>query len=151
MALVLNALAQEQDIRIHGSWFSFKPKQIKEMHEDKVFFLVSQRRDQGFVALPDEMADLDFRNSKEGKEILSTAEAKGVNQRCEFLEMLRKNEIVSLQRDIDRRGDKYDARLEMSKEMIKNLEELASYQVKKQDEVLAQVAKIKEIEALLGK
>lgn len=149
MALVMNASSQEQQIRVHGAWFTFKPKQMKDMHEDKVFFLTSTAAYLGFVGLPDSLADLEFRASEEGKAILQAAEEQGIRNRIEYLEMLKTNETVSLQRDLDQQGLKYDSRLEVKPAMMKNFEELVSYKAKKQDEAQKQVDRIKEIEELL--
>src|SRR5438128_2242204 len=111
MPLIMNASSQEQQVRVHGAWFTFKPKQIKEMHEDKVYFLTAQCGYLGFVTLPDSLSDLDYKQSAAGKAAIAEAESIGIQNRIQYLEMLKKNEIVSLQRDLDRANLKYDSRL----------------------------------------
>ena len=149
--LVMNASSQEQSVRVYGSWFTFKPDQIKEMNEDKGLFLTIQCNYLGFVGLPDKInEDIDFKNSDEGKQIIANAKKQGIMNRIQYLERLKQNELVSLQRDIDRAGLKYDARLEMSSGMMKNLEELAGYKSKQQDQNQEKLDRIAEIEKLLG-
>lgn len=149
MPLVMNASSKEQQVRVHGAWFTFKPKQIKDMHEDKVFFLTSKCSGQGFVSLPDSLEDMDFRASPEGQVLLKSAEEKGVQLRIAFLEDLKRNELVALQRDLDQKNLKYDARLEITPEMLGNFEELASYKTSKNDEAQKRVDRIKELEKIL--
>lgn len=150
MALVMNASSQEQSVRVHGSWFTFTPGQIKDMHEDKVYFLSSNCAYLGFVSLPETLADLEFRSSEEGKTIIQKAKETGIANRIQHLEELKRNELVSLQRDIDKSNMKYDARLEMASGMVKNLEELAGYKSRSQDAKQQQLDRVKEIEKLLG-
>lgn len=149
--LVMNASSQEQSVRVYGSWFTFKPDQIKDMNEDKGMFLTIQCNYLGFVGLPDAISeDLEFKNSEEGQRIIAEAKKQGVKNRIQYLERLKQNELVALQRDIDRAGLKYNARLEMSDGMMQNLEELASYKTKQQDENQDKLDRISEIEKLLG-
>jgi hypothetical protein len=149
MPLVMNASSQEQQVRVHGAWFTFSPGQIKDMHEDKVFFLTSTCSYLGFVGLPESLSDIDFKNSEAGQKLLAEAKQKGIANRVAFLESLKRNEIVSLQRDLDKANQKYDARLEMDPAMLPQLEELATYKIKKQDEAQKKLDRIKEIEAQL--
>lgn len=149
MALVMNATAKEVQVKVHGNWFTFKPKQIKVMDDEKVFFLTSTNAYLGFVSLPQSLEDIDYRSSKEGQALLTDAEKRGVEQRVAHLESLKHNELVSLQRDLDQRNLKYDARVDMSKEMIQNLEELASYKKKSKNEEAEKVQAIKKLEAAL--
>jgi hypothetical protein len=145
MALIFNALNREQQVRVHGAWFTFKPEQIKEMDENKVFFLISKRSHEGFVSLPDELADPEFKRTEEGKRILQEAKAQGVANRVTYLESLKQNELVSLQRDYDTSNIKSDPRSAMSAGMLRNLEELAGY--KKAGKAI-DAEKIKQIKAL---
>jgi len=149
MPYVMNASSVEQQVRVHGSWFTFKPKQIKEMHDDKVYFLTSNCAYLGFVTLPDTLSDLEFKQSEEGQKLIKEAEERGVANRIAFLESLKQNELVALQRDLDQKNLKYDARLEMSPQMVGHFEELASYKVAKQDEAQKKIDRVKEIEKLL--
>lgn len=149
MPLIMNASSIEQTVKVHGAWFSFKPKQIKTMAEEKVFFLSSSCAYLGFVSVPEELEDLDIRASKEGQAKIKEAEERGIANRVQFLERLKHNELSSLQRDYDLRNDKSDPRVLVSKEMLKNFEELVTYKNKKQDMAQEQVNRIKELEKLL--
>jgi len=149
MPFIMNASSQEQQVRVHGAWFTFKAKQVKEMHEEKVAHLSTNCSHLGFVSLPETYADLEFRNSPEGVATLKSAEDAGVKNRIQHLESLKKNELVALQRDIDRSGSKYDARLEVNEEVLKQLEELANYKIKNEDVAQQRVDRIRELEKKL--
>lgn len=149
MALVMNASCVEQAVQVHGSWFTFKPDQIKDMHSDKVFHLVSKKGEQGFVSLPDDLSDLDFRQSKEGQAMITAAKAQGIANRVKHLEWLRDNELVSLKRDLEQKNIGSDPRAFMSDDAVKALEELSSYKNKSKSDDAAKIARIKELEAAL--
>lgn len=150
MPFIMNASSQEQQVRVHGAWFTFKPKQVKQMLEEKVIFLSSTCAYLGFVALPDALEDLEP-SSPEAKKLKAEAEKQGIQNRVKYLEQLKHNEIVSLQRDIDKSNQKYDARLEAAPEFLAQLEELAEYKVQHLDEAQARLDRIKELEAKLEK
>jgi len=151
LPFIINASSKEQQVKVQGDWFTFKSKQIKEMQEDKVRFLTSANAYLGFVEVDPRIEDLDFKNSKEGQAVIKKAEMDGVRARVAFLEDLKRNEIISLGRDLSRAGLDYDPRIEMSDGMLKHLEELASYKAEKQDEAALKVERIKELEKLIEK
>lgn len=149
MALIMNACSINQSVQVHGAWFTFGPGQIKDMQEDKVFFLTSRKGYLGFVTLPDEMADLDFRNSKDGQEILAKAKVEGVGKRIAHLESVRDNELVSLKRDLEQKNIKSDPRSFMSDGAIAAMEELAQYKKKNASETEKRIERVKQLEELL--
>jgi hypothetical protein len=144
MALVMNATSREVQVKIHGSWFTFKPEQIKEMHDGKAFHLASTCAYMGFVMVPDEFSDLDYKASKAGKEKLAELKAQGISNRVQYLEMLKDNELVSLKKDLDQKNLKIDPLTFMSKGMEENLKELATYKKASSQVEAERVARIKE-------
>lgn len=148
--LIFNASAIKQTIQANGSWFTFKPKEVKNMNDEKGQWVAANLQYLGFVALPASMEDLEFSRSKEGEAIKKAKENEGVASRVQHLEWLRQNEMVALQRDIDRSNQKYDARLDMSPQAIDHLEELAGYKKKVNEESSARLARIAELEKAIA-
>jgi hypothetical protein len=91
MPFVMNASSKEQTVQAHGAYFTFGPGQIKEMSENKVYFLSSAKAYLGFVAIPEEAADVEWRNSPEGKAKIEELRATGIQNRIQHLEWLKNN------------------------------------------------------------
>ena len=153
MPFVMNASSKEQTVQAHGAYFTFTPGQIKEMSESKVYFLASNKAYLGFVAVPEEAADLEWRSSPEGKAKLEELRAEGVQNRIQHLEWLKNNELVSLRKDMDKANIKSETASEMTAEstsaLTSALEELKSYKTKKSDVVKERAEKIRELEKAL--
>jgi primosomal protein N' len=154
MPFIMNASSVEQSVQVHGSWFSFKAKQIKEMNEAKSAFLTSTKGYLGFVALPDEASDLDWRSTKEGKAEIESAERNGIENRIRHLEWLRSNEQKSLRKDMDKVNMKSEVAAEWTDSSYNALkaaaEELATYKKSTDNKVEDRTKKIKDLEAALG-
>lgn len=153
MPFVMNASSKEQTVQAHGAYFTFTSGQIKEMSDSKVYFLSSAKAYLGFVAVPEEFSDLEYRNSAEGKQKLEELRAKGVANRIQHLEWLKNNELQSLRKDMDKANIKAETASEMTTEstnaLTSALEELKGYQTKKIDIVKERADKIRELEAAL--
>ena len=153
MALVMNASSKDQTVMVHGSWFTFKPQQIKELNDDKVHFLCEKSMHLGFVAVPEELADLDARSSAEGKKKLEALREQGISNRIRHLEWLRNNEMRSLRKDMDKQNIKAEVESEMTGDsfsaLSSALKELAGYKTKTNDTVKDRAAALKELNAAL--
>lgn len=151
MALVMNCTTREVSVPVGGSWFTFKPKQIKDLDENKAYFLAAYKHYEGFVSVPEKFSDLEYRSSEEGKKELATLEQQGIDNRIKHLQFIKHNEFTSLKKDMLKNNDHSDPKLEMSKATLALIEELAGYQQKAEAEKRDQVAKITELEKLLDK
>lgn len=153
MPLIMNASSKEQMVQVHGSWFTFAPGAIKEMNENKVYFLASNKAYMGFVAVPDKFSDLDERNTKEGKAELEELRMKGIQQRIQHLEWLKHNELKSMREDMDKKNLKAAVESQMSPESFKALtsamEELKGYQAKSHDTAKERADVLKALQAEL--
>lgn len=149
MAFVLNASSKQQSVKVHGSWFTFNPGQIKQMDDIKVSFLTSIASYQGFVEVSEEFADPSFSATPKGRAALDEARAKGIANRIKHLEWLKKNELESLRGDMDRANIKAETSSEYTPESVtalkRALEELKDYQIKKTDEMGAAVSEIEKL------
>lgn len=152
MPFVLNASSREVTVKVHGSHFTFAPKQVKAIIDPtKANFMSERQAIEGLVQLPEQWEELEYRESPEGKAAFKEAEAQGIKARIAYLEQLKRNEIVSLQRDLDVANLNYDSRLEMSDKMMTQLEELSQYKIKDQDEQQKKLDRIKKLEKLIDK
>jgi len=145
MALVLNCLKQEVSVQALGDWFTFKGEQMKELNDNKATFIGDRKAYLGFVRVPEAFADVEYRNSEEGKAALEALKKQGITARCDFLRQTVNNELVSLKGDLDRANIQADVRAYMSPGATAAMEELASY---KRSDAEAAAAKIKHIEEL---
>lgn len=146
MALVMNASAVTQTAQVHGSYFTFAPGQIKDMQDPKVDFLTSHKAYLGFVALPESMSDLEFRNTEEGKAILEQAKALGVANRIKHLDWLIANETKSLRNDMDKANLKSETSAEFNAPALQGaLKEKKEYRAKKADALAQQVDEINKL------
>lgn len=153
MALVMNASSKEQTVQVHGAWFTFAPGAIKEMNDNKVAFLSSNKAYLGFVAVPEKFGEVEERNSPEGKRELEELKAAGITNRIKHLEWLRNNEMQSLRQDMDKKSIKAETETEMSTDSFAALkgalEELKGYKSKTADTVKQRAAELKELAAAL--
>jgi hypothetical protein len=148
MALVMNASNEIATFRVFGNHFTLKPGQIKSFQENIARFISINEttKNLGLVTLPDELEDLDMRQSPEGKAILEDKKKDGVNNRIAFLRQLVYNNQVSLRQDLEKANIKADPRVFASSGEMGAYEELVKYQAKKEDEDQKKVARIKALE-----
>jgi hypothetical protein len=150
MPLVMNALDTERSVCAQGNWFTWKPKQIKNIgSDDLALFFTSNLAHEGLVRIPDAFEEPDYRLTEEGKKELAEASAKGLNARIAFLDSVISNELVSLKRDLSRNNDQTDPRAYMHPNMIKNMEELAGYKRKQTAAKEEKISKIAELEKMI--
>lgn len=159
MSIVMNCLDKEQTVAVGGNHFTFAPHQMKYFSNQNVAeSLAKLRRDQGFMLMPESMehlgllkeAQFDKIVTPEEKEQIISIRREGIENYCRRLRELIYNATVSLQRDIDRAGLKYDARVEMTNTDIERLRELNKYQKAKQDHTQKKLDEIKELEKSLA-
>lgn len=151
MALIMNASCVPQSFTVFGHHFVLKPGQIKNFNDNIAQFISSERADLGLVPLPDEFTDPEFKDTDEGKRILSEKKADGVKARVFRLKQLAYNETVALKLDLEARNMKTDPRVFMSESALKQLEELASYMDEEDTQKAEQIEKIKRVEKRIGK
>ena len=99
MALILNANIKEVSVQAFGNWFTFKPGQKKNMDSKLVDFLAMQKKDMGFVSLPDICSEEP--DSPEAKAAVEAAIKQGRANVVAYCERMISNLEVSLQKDYD--------------------------------------------------
>lgn len=143
--VIMNASMEEHSTKVFGRYHKFKPEQIKIVSENLGRFLVSERRGLGFVALPEEFEDPEFRLTDEGKEILEERKSEGVRNRIQRLTEIARNNSVSLKMDLRSSNIQTDPRALASKGELSAMRQLVEYRKAAKD---TEQAKIDEIEAL---
>lgn len=151
MPFIMNALTKEVSTDARGTWFSFKPKQIKNIADEHLAdFFASNRAHEGLVRLSDGFEDPDYKASEAGKQELADASQRGLEARVNFLTYVVNNELSGLKKDLMRNNDPTDPRTYMSKGMIANMEELAGYKSAAQKAKTDQLNKIADLEKLIN-
>lgn len=133
MAFVYNATEEEQSFKAAGNWFTFKPKQIKNMNDDIATFIALNRKEHGVVVLPQEFEDLDYKNSEEGKKVLEKMTAQGVDAYISGLRAIIANNQVSLRQDLEKANIKADPAAFASDGEIAAMRLVKKYNDKKKD------------------
>ena len=149
MALIMNATAVEQRVKVFGNYFSLPPDKIKNFQENIAHFLTNDRAYLGFVSIPEKFDELDYRDSEEGKAELVKIKMLGVQRRILYLKQLINNETVSLQKDLDIKGIKIDPRVYMDDKMVVQMKELSDYQTSAKDAAQDKLKLIKRLEKKL--
>lgn len=107
MALVMSTDIENVKVQAFGNWFDFKPGQIKNMQPEIARFLTVDKKEYGFVSLPDTLEDED-RNSEVFKQAVAEATTLGRNNIIAKLSRLRHNIEVSMKRDMEMANIKAD-------------------------------------------
>ena len=151
MALIMNASADAVDFKVFGSHFTMKAGQIKTFQDHIARFIATNEstRNKGLVVLPDELEDLDVRQSSEGRALIEAKKKDGVNNRIAHLRQVIYNNQVSLRQDLEKSNLKADPRSFASEGEIAAYEELVKYQSSKEDEDQKRIDRIKALESKL--
>jgi len=145
MALVMNARTEEVSVKVRGNWFTFKSKQIKHFEPNIAQFMTDELSEEGLVSLPEELEDLDFRTSQAGKDIIKTAEVKGIDNFVKKLRRVIFNNQVSLRQDLERANIKVDPAVYATEGEKEAMRLLAKYQRANKDSQQASVDEIKDL------
>ena len=145
MAFVYNATNEQQDIKIFGNWFSFKPGQIKALDDKLAHGLCVDKKEYGIVGLPAEFEELEYRNSEEGKAILEAKKEEGIANYINHLRSIVMNNQVSLRKDLAMANMQLDPAVLATKGEMKAVEMLAKYQRGKDDVAQKNAEKFKEL------
>lgn len=160
MPAIMNCLDESNECRIGGNNFSFKPRQLKYFHDTGIASAIDRlKREDGFILLPDSCEylthlkdeDREKTITPEQRKVIEEKRLEGINSYLTNLRRLMNNATISLQRDLDRAGYKYDARIEASKADLHRLEVLAKYQDVKEDQNQVSLDKFKELESRITK
>lgn len=150
MALVYNATEELQSFKAAGNWFTFKPKQMKQMDDAIAHFIATERQEFGMVLLPEELSDPEYKASPEGKELLEQKTEQGINSFVSALRQVIYNNQVSLRQDLQQANIQADPASFASDGELKAMELVAKYQRAKNDDEQKKIDKVKELMKTVG-
>lgn len=136
MPYIMNSLEESVSTQAHGKWFTWKPREIKLFHNEKlVGFLAMQRGEEGLVEVPDSMMEMD-KTSQEYKEALYAKIKEGVTKYIAKQNYVIRNLEMSLRRDYETSGQKGNFLFEASKGELQAYKNLKKYKEFEQQEHL---------------
>jgi hypothetical protein len=149
MSMVLNASVEDQHVVVFGNHFNVKAGQIKSFEEKIAHFLCTDRSYMGFVSMPEEFSDPEFKSSPEGQKIFEDRRKSGVENRTRFLRQVIANNEISLRQDLEKANIKADPKTFASDGEVAAYEELVKYRKKQEDEDAKRAARIAELQKQL--
>ena len=133
MAYIYNATNEEQSIRALGSYFTFKPKQMKMMNDDMSSWIAVEKKHHGLVQLDNRFEDEEFRKSDDGQALLKSAEEEGITNYLHHHRMIIANNQISLRRDLEQANIKADPSAFATSGEIESMKIVARYGARDQD------------------
>lgn len=132
----MNTLTDSVSTQVHGSWFTWKPQEIKSIHNPKLAEFISQKRgEDGLVEIPEYVMELD-KNGSEFKVAIAERRKEGVTKRVMKLNSIVRNLEMSLRRDYETSGQKGNFLFEASQGELAAYKELKKYKEFEQTEKL---------------
>lgn len=160
MPKIWNPTEELVNTKMQGSWFSFKPGQMKIMDQDKANFITTNRQETGLVVLPgifdpnDDAYVEGYEKTQEGMKILEEFREKGIENLVQFhLDIIKNNQVFS-KRDLAKENPGVDAlklaAIEASPGEIKAMQLVRKYQAKKQDTQAKRIAEVQKMMEEIG-
>jgi hypothetical protein len=145
----MNALDVDVYVQAHGKPFSFKPRQIKNMHNPNLAMFLSQNRgENGLVDIADEVMELD-KNSPEFLEAIEAKRKEGIEKRINKLRWIINNLESSLRYDIETKGLKIDPLSQASKGELLAYKEMATLVDAEQKQAINTADEIRKMQGVL--
>jgi len=143
----MNALDKEVQTQAHGKWFSWKPREIKVIHNPNLsMFLYQNRGEEGLVEIPEHIMELD-KNSNEYKQAIYEKRSEGVRKFVAKQNMIVRNLEMSLRRDYETSGQKGNFLFEASQgelEAYKNLKMYKEFEAEQKLNTADEIQKLRE-------
>ena len=158
---VYNPTEEEVTTQINGSYFSWKPGQVKQMRKAQAEFVDTNRQDLGLVVVSDprfipseEAYILGFDKTEEGKKVLEPLRQRGLNNLIQHLSLIIRNNQVSLRQDLANKyptGDSAKMAAAMaSKGELEAMRLVAKYKQKTHDNAAKQVEEVEKLMKQVG-
>lgn len=104
MPYIMNALPTQVQTQAHGKWFTFKPLEIKYLHNPNLAEFISQRRiEDGLVEIPEAIYELEKTNPERAT-FIEDRRREGVQRRIQGLSVVVRNLTNSLAMDYSKVG-----------------------------------------------
>lgn len=160
---VYNPTEEEVTTTIHGSFFTWKPGQVKQMRASMAQFVDTNRQDLGLVKIEDPRfipAEQDryvpgFEKSDEGKKYLEPFRVKGINNLIKALSETIRNNQICLRQDLANKwptGDsKQMAAAQASEGELRAMRMVKKYKSKTLDNVAKQIDEVETLMDTIGR
>lgn len=127
MPYVMNSLNEDVTTQAHGKYFSWKPQEIKLLHNVKLAEFLTQRRgEEGLVEVPEQMMEMD-KNSSEFKVAIYQKRKEGIEKFLKKQNWIVRNLEISMRGDYERSGQKGNFLFEASPGELAAYKKLKAY------------------------
>lgn len=159
---VYNTTEEEVTTTINGSFFTWKPGQIKQLREGQAKFVDTNRKELGLVKIEDARfipAEQDryipgFDKTPEGKAYLEPFRELGINNLIEHLTQIIRNNQVSLRQDMANKWPTGDsakmAAAQASPGELNAMRLVAKYRKKTKDNAARQIEEVEHLMQQIG-
>lgn len=158
---VYNPTEEEITTTINGSFFTWKPGQIKQMREPQAQFVNTNRQDTGLVLVDDarfipaeEAYIINFDKTPEGQSVLEPLREKGINNLINHLSSIVRNNQVALRQDLANKyptGDSAKlAAAYASQGEMEAMRKIVKYKKKTKDNAAKQVDEVEKLMKEIG-
>lgn len=142
---IFNATNEEQTFKAFGHHFTMKPKQIKGFRPKMALYISEYKADQGLVLMPSAWADVEYRATKEGKEIHAKKEEEGLGKYLGHLRSVIYNNQVSLRQDLERGNLKVDPAALASDGELYAMRIVSQYKRMEEDKAQKRIDEVKKL------
>lgn len=147
MPYIMNCLNEQVITCARGKYFTWKPQEIKVIHnENLATFFVQNRGEEGLVDIPEHIMELD-KKSPEYAAGIAEKRTEGIEKFLRKQNWIVRNLEMSLRRDYETSGQKGNFLFEASKgelEAYKNLAKYKEFEANKQLNVADEIQKLRE-------
>lgn len=127
MPYIMNALDDVVSTQAHGKWFSWKPQEIKVIHnENLAAFLRENRGEEGLVGVSEEIMEMD-KNTEAYKTAIYNLRKAGIQSFVSKQNQIIQNLEISLRGDYEKTGLKGNFLFEASKGELEAYKRLKKY------------------------
>ncbi len=147
MPYIMNALNETVSVQAHGNWFSFKPMEIKMLHNAKLAeFLHQYRGENGLVEVPETLMEMD-KTTQEYRDAIQEKRKEGITKYIAKQQFIINNLEVSMRRDYEQSGQKGNYLGQASKGELAAYNQLAKYkefEAEQQINIAEEIQKVKD-------
>lgn len=149
--ILYNTTIDKQSVQAFGKWFTFNAGQVKTIDDKFADFIVKDKKQYGIVALPEAFEDLAFKDTEEGKAIMTEKMVEGRTNRINHIKFIMHNEEVSLRQDLEKSGLRINPNLFSSASYVNLLKEYNEYKRSDDDVQRERVNEIQRLKSAINK
>lgn len=159
---VYNPTEEEVTTTINGSFFTWKPGQVKQMRAGQARFVDTNRQEDGLVLVDDprfipaeqERYIPGFEKTDEGKKVLEPLRDKGINNLIKHLSSVIRNNQVCLRQDLANKWPTGDsskmAAAQASEGELRAMRLVKKYKQKTRDNAAKQIDEVEKLMSEIG-